>query len=234
NFGTRELSKDQYAQTFYDVQEDESSAWHWFDALYYDNFYKGIAASGNCFGMCLESIYAQFGRSLFPEPLHNVVDNAVSENQINIKHGYQAGAPMIDYFIGKFLAGQTHDPVRAFQESRDCFLRGDYPILTVTKDYFGSDAHAVRPYAWNDRSSPWTMSIANPNDPLGGSRDFPQEGVITIDPVHNAFRFVFQQDASDVWAGDAWSGGRMFAMPYRLFAQRPRTQIGRASCRERG
>src|SRR2546425_8516291 len=200
NFGTAELTHDQYAQTFYDVQEDESSAWHWFDALYYDNLYKGIAAGGNCFGMCLESVYAQYGRSLFPEPLHNVPDNPVSVNQINIKHGYQAGAPMIDYFIGKFLAGQTHDPVRAFQESRDCFLRGDYPILTVTKDYFGSEAHAVRPYAWNDRTTPWTMAIANPNDPSGG-RDYAPENVITIDPVHNSFRFVFDQPSNDVWAG---------------------------------
>lgn len=222
NFRTPELSHDQYAQTFYDVQEDESSTWHWFDALYYDNVYKHVAAGGNCFGMCLESMYAQYGRSLFPEPLHSVPDNAVSENQINIKHGYQAGAAMIDYFIGKFLAGQTHDPVRAFQESRESAARGDYPILTVTKDYFGSEAHAVRPYAWNNAGNPWTISIANPNDPAG-VRDFPQEDVITIDPVHNSFRFVFDQNSNDLWCGDAWSGGRMFSMPYRLFAQRPRT-----------
>jgi uncharacterized protein with LGFP repeats len=220
NYRTAQLSKDQYAQTFYDVQEDESSAWHWFDALYYDNVYKGIAAGGNCFGMCLESIYAQYGRSLFPEPLHAVPDNAVSENQISIKHGYQAGAPMIRYFIGKFLAGQTHDPMQAFRESRDCFMQGDYPILTVTKDYLGTSAHAVRPYAWNDQTNPWKMWVANPNDPRGGPDSL--DNIITIDPQHNAFRFEFG-GPSDVWSGDGWSGGRMFSMPYSLFAQRPRT-----------
>jgi len=220
NPGTPVLSRDQYAQTFYDVQEDESSGWHWFDELYYNNVYKGIAANGYCFGMCLESVYAQYGRSLFPEPLHTVPQTAPAENQIDIKHGYQAGAAMIDYFIGKFLAGQTHDPMHAFRESRDCFMQGDYPILTVTNDSFGSKAHAVRPYAWNDRTSPWTMLIANPNDPGGGANS--PDNMITIDPVHNAFRFEFG-GRSDVWCGDAGSGGRMFSMPYSLLAQRPRT-----------
>jgi LGFP repeat-containing protein len=225
NPGTPELTRDQFAQTFYDVQEDESSSWHWFDDLYYEHVYKGIAANGYCFGMCLESVYAQLGRSLFPEPIYTVnrdSDHAPVVNQIDIKHGYQAGAAMIDWFIAKFLAGQTHDPVRAFRESRDQYLRGDYPILSITKDYLGSEAHAVRPYAWNDRVTPWTISIANPNDPAGG-QDFAQEDMLTIDPAHNSFRFVFAQLRNEVWSGDAWSGARMFSVPYSLFAQRPRT-----------
>ncbi|HET6521492.1 MAG TPA: hypothetical protein VFG47_16985, partial [Geminicoccaceae bacterium] len=65
NFKTERLSYSQYAQTFRDVAHDESALWNPFDKAYYHLAYKGVAGGGNCFGMCLESVYAQVGRSIY-------------------------------------------------------------------------------------------------------------------------------------------------------------------------
>ena len=64
-------------------------------------------------------------------------------NEVNVKHGYQIGAECIDWFVGKFISGETHDPVRAFNESRDQFAAGNYPILSLSNDAVFSEAHAV-------------------------------------------------------------------------------------------
>ena len=58
-------------------------------------------------------------------------DKALIE-EINLKHAYQTGAECIDYFLGQFALGRTHNPKDAFTRSRDMFLRGDYPVMVVT------------------------------------------------------------------------------------------------------
>jgi hypothetical protein len=37
--------------------------------LFYTLAYQHFASGGNCFGMAIESVYAQIGRSLFGEPM---------------------------------------------------------------------------------------------------------------------------------------------------------------------
>jgi len=65
NFSTPSLSWQQYAETYTDVHDQESVIWHPFDHLFYTVAYEGVCANGNCFGMCLESIYAQNHRSIY-------------------------------------------------------------------------------------------------------------------------------------------------------------------------
>ena len=237
NFSTATLSKSQYAQTFRDVDEDESVIWHPFNAAYYELVYKGVAAGGNCFGMCVESIYAQVCRSIYNEPIGRFPPTNGTEpqpgthnemiNEINIKHGYQVGASFIDWFLGHFISGGTHDPVRCFRESRDQFARGNYPIISLTSDYWGAGGHAVRPYAWDDSTKPWKIKIADPNRPYPRvPNDNDPGNIITIDPDKNTFHF--NGAGGTAYDGGAWTGGRMFSIPFNVLCEQPRTPFWEA------
>jgi hypothetical protein len=230
NFSTPELSWAQYAETFRDVSNDESVVWHPFDHIFYSTVYKGVASSGNCFGMCWESVFAHVGRSIYREPIALVpptngsrpASPANSEviNVVNVKHGYQTSGEMVDWFLGKFITGQTHDPKRAFTESRAQFAAGDYPVIALTDKSLSVAGHVVRPYAWDDSHKPWKMYICDPNQPLVSGND-PHDTFIEIDPDANTFRF--QHAANDVWTGGEWSGGRMYSIPFHVVCEQPRT-----------
>ena len=222
NFDTAILTREQFGQTFTDVQGDESG-WHPFDDLFYDNVYKTIAADGNCFGMCLEANAALARMALYSESIHTVPDSPTARNEIEIKHGYQVGAAMIDYVVGLFLEGATRDPVRCFNDSLAMYQRNDYPIISLTTDgSIGGSGHAVRPYRW-DQSNPndWVIYIANPNDPSPGGADNDGQSTIHVNPNTNRFSFAFSSGST--WTGDASGGGRMFAVPFSLLCEEPRT-----------
>ena len=85
NFRTAALSYDQYAQTFRDVNPGESIFFNPFNHAYYNAVFKGIAGGGNCFGMCLELVYAQVGRSAFAEPISRLGRTATSPSCPRIK-----------------------------------------------------------------------------------------------------------------------------------------------------
>lgn len=236
NFRTAELSYDLYAQTFRDVNPSESIFFNPFNHAYYNAVFKSIAASGNCFGMCLESVYAQVGRSSFAEPISRFGpdgdepampgDKALIE-EINLKHAYQTGAECIDYFLGQFALGRTHNPKDAFTRSRDMFLRGDYPVMVVTHGTFKVGGHVVRPYEW-DSSDPnrWVIKIADPNVPVKDqSNDLDRRCIIEIDPKSNGFRYLhgYKDRKEDLWTGSDWTGGRMYPVPYSALCREPRT-----------
>lgn len=237
NFKTARLSDTQYAQTFRDVSHGESAIWNPFDKAYYHIAYKGVAGGGNCFGMCLESVYAQVGRSIYSEPIARVPPTNGTEpspsmhaeliNEINIKHGYQTGAGCIDYFLGQFTLGRTHDPKDAFTRSRDMFRRGDYPVMVVTNGMFKVGGHVVRPYAW-DTSNParWVIRIADPNVPQATQPDDLNERcIIEVDPRANTFRYHhgYKDGKADIWTGGTWTGGRMYPIPFSALCRQPRT-----------
>ena len=147
NFDTARLDMDQYARTFADV--DSSEPWWSFDpaqyvdagleALYYHVVYKGVAGSGNCFGMSVEAVYALKGRSILTEPVFRlghpqvggdfpgepdpVLDRGMI-NEFNVKHGYQVGAPTVAWFLQLFGLGLTHDPKEIFRMARTMFEDG--------------------------------------------------------------------------------------------------------------
>jgi LGFP repeat len=221
NFDTAELSREQYGQTFVDVQTDDPG-FHPFDEAFYQAVYKGMAAGGNCFGMCLEGNDALARRALYSESIHGVPRDAAAMNEVNIRHGYQAGASIVDYVVAKFVEGATHDPVRAFNESRDLYYRNDYPVISVTNASLGGSGHAVRPYRW-DQSNPndWVIYIANPNEASPRVGDEDEHNKIHVYPGSNTFQFHFSD--GDIWSGGTWSGGRMFAMPFSIMCEEPRT-----------
>jgi hypothetical protein len=68
NFNTDHLTYGQFADTFTDVSHDEGWLRHPINNSFY-LLYKGMAKNGNCFGMAVESIYAEQGHSPYTEPL---------------------------------------------------------------------------------------------------------------------------------------------------------------------
>ena len=62
NFNTASLSRPTFAATFVDAPTSFGAIGNWADGLFYDFAYKDLAKGGNCFGMVLDSIDAQFGQ----------------------------------------------------------------------------------------------------------------------------------------------------------------------------
>lgn len=242
NVGTPTLSWDEYAETYRDVSIAENDALgyieHPFDHLFYTYVFEGLAASGNCFGMCLEAVYARVGRSLFAEPIVTYGWGTPEIQEINIKMGYQLGGDFIDWFLLQFLSGNTHDPNNVFYTSRAQFNGGDYPLISLTTDSLGSDGHVVVPYKWYEGDFPGkagalVIAVANPDSPgvnfvwdgvhTAAVPDNDSSCLIVIDKAANTFRFVLAEGNQPVYAGGEWSGGRMFSIPFCQLSSEPRT-----------
>ena len=79
-------------------------------ALYWDKGGRHIAAKGNCFGMCAESINATRHRSAFSLLLKRFTTWAEVEPTFNVRHMYQIGLDFMLWFTRDFLKGNTHNP----------------------------------------------------------------------------------------------------------------------------
>jgi hypothetical protein len=246
NVGTPDLSWDEFADTYSDVtfSEDDTlgHAEHPFDYLFYKWVFEGLAKNGNCFGMCVESIYAQVGRSLFAEPIVTYPWASPETQEVNIKMGYQLGGDLIDWFLGQFAMGNTHNPVNVFNTSLAQFKSGNYPLISLTTNSLFADGHCVRPYAWFDGTFPGkpgalVIKVANPNSPAvkpaQGSAYFnpvPDDDpscLIVINKAANTFEILgsspINTKGPTVYSGGEWSGGRMLSIPFSEFSSQPRT-----------
>ena len=197
-------------------------------------------------------MYAQEKRSLFLEPLKENAFNPYQRNhrlgqplgdlkpefagdgvtldELNVKHGYQIGAGMIEWFLSRWMAGALHDPERAYRESYADFHAGNWPLLTISdKDKFSTDhGHAVLPYEWDpvpDKIGSlaprqlMTIYVKNPNFPLGGRSTSGCR--IEIDPM--TWTWTFQFAEKEVWTGSGVSGGRLLSIPFTELNARPVT-----------
>jgi len=262
NFDTNPLSWAQYEKTFADVEETDKHInlnplhlnVHLFEIAFYETVYRCLAQSGNCFGMCLESVYARTKRSLFLEPIFSSnsyvndgyqasgakldpakPNSAEVGDEINVKHGYQLGADLINWFLSKWTAGALHDPVRAFEESRDAHQRGDWPIFTISNESeFSQNAHCVTPYSWTaDTSQPlsaqrWEILCANPNYAAGEVPDNNDSHCkIVIRPFSQTFEFHMDDDPKTgrqiFWTGSNTDGGRLLTIPFSMLSSQPVT-----------
>jgi hypothetical protein len=216
NFTTAVLTREQYGETFSDIHR-VASTWdkitHPFETAYFEIF-RGIAAKGNCFGMCLEAIDARCGHSIFREPLYqhqmNAADTSNNEETniynsmrrvINTKHAYQLGADAIRWIAGRFISGIDIAPLLVYQRVKYFLGRGDYPILSMF-DLIERSGHAVLPYAYQDgdgsTANPHRIYVADPNvvwrertrvDPMGRRRPLPNPTYVEI-YADNTFRYV--------------------------------------------
>ena len=150
NFVTDDLSYTQYSDTFADVTPGEAAYFNQFNAMYYELFYRNVAA-GNCLGMNIESVYAAYGRSSEGMPIHDSFADTQGGSQldpnnathwplyreINVKQGYQLGLESILWRVGKFLTFDTHNPSGVFNESQASFNANDFPLITLEDDFLG-------------------------------------------------------------------------------------------------
>lgn len=233
NFATPKLTYAQFSASFQDVASDESWT-HPFNKLYFE-IYEDMSANGNCYGMSLESIYAQQGRSPYAQPIFqyfpdtaggvkleaNTPAHAALISHINIKHGYQLGANQIGWFVAALVSGATHDPVLNFGLGNSLHAAGEPTLVTLFDSYLFGGGHTVRAIGYETFGP--SCSLAAPNchrihilDP-----NFPKEGgggpdFIEIDPTQQAYRY-------RGYSGGLFTGGRMFVTPFRLLSHQQYT-----------
>jgi len=231
NYKIPELSYDTYAATFSDVSPNESTGWHPFNSLYYSLVYKGRAAGGVCFGMALESAFAGRGESIYSQPIHQYFPTtqdgreltAIAATparddlieQISRRHGFEVGRNDLLYSLGRYLAGDAHDPVANYDELAE--INRTDTLLFITSDYFLEAAHTVQPYKWEqvpdaacDRGEGdcYRIHVADPNYPSADSNGDQDHIDINIDD--NEF---FYRD----YQGHRWGGGRLLIKPFSLY-----------------
>ncbi|MFC8732205.1 LamG-like jellyroll fold domain-containing protein [Luteimicrobium sp. NPDC057192] len=218
NTGTQDIAYTDYATAFSDV--DSSPEW-WdldddLDRLFYALVVDGLARGGNCFGMSLESIYVDKGQSAFSLPLSRFRDWNQLRQTFNVKHQYQVGSAPIWWFVDQFLSGHTHDPKTVFLETQAAAARGDDPVLCIAQNTdFSGAPHCIRPIGWDTSTSPWTITVHDPNFP-STSR------TLQVDPNANTFHYA---GAGATYDGTSSSGGRMHYMPFHLLSSREHTPV---------
>jgi LGFP repeat len=215
-----------FAETFSDVEADDTVGFHPLNHLFYE-IYKGTAATGTCFGMCVEAVYALKGRSASRQFISQYNKDEQRLHDFSVKFGYQLGGSQILYMLNKLKLGELWNPVKNFELSKNFFDEGNYPILCLSKGTSISGGHVVLPYDW-DTSNPneWIIKVANPNSPIGEQEsNVDGDRVIKINPINNTFSYA--HDTTHTWSGGGFPGvgGRMFAIPYCELSSEPRTPI---------
>lgn len=215
NAGTATIDWNTYADAFSDVTKGVNFFDHVsLKSLFYELVVKGLAGGGNCFGMSLEGIYALKCLSRFGKPL-NRFNWAQTEKEFNIKHQYQVGANAIWWFVGQFLTGNTHDPMRVFSETEYFNAIGNKPVICISQNYdFTGAPHCIYPHKWSKSGDNWSIECFDPNN-LDGSR------TIHINARSNAFSY----NNGRSYSGTAWTGGRFHYMPWFILNDEPRTPI---------
>jgi hypothetical protein len=182
NRGTSNIIYPQYAAAFSDIDDDPE--WtdpdDWAERKFFADTIKGAASGGNCFGMVNTALHAGRG-SVVGLPLARFSDWEGVRNLINIRQ--------ISYFGSEVLAqvsGQTDrgiSPTQVFAETRSRNDAGEISVINLwsNTDYTGT-GHSVLPVAWNDKVSPWTITVFDPNGGL-------TQTTISINQFNDTFSF---------------------------------------------
>jgi hypothetical protein len=244
NFDTLRMSPELYDRTFVDVEpglqfhinplEYIREGWEHF---FYHAAYKIVGKKGNCFGMSVEAIYAYYHRSAIAQPLFaqghpqelltgdfkgdpDPALDAALITQINIKHGYQLGAPAIRWYARQIVAGKINDGREVFQEARAAFDQDNWPVLCMVRKWKTS-GHVVLPIKFvvpPDPAAPLEIWVADPSrrpaydDPATPNDE---QWKILIDRNDGSWRFRGSYNSAE----PRW----LFWMPYSLFKEPPRT-----------
>jgi hypothetical protein len=255
NFDTAELPYSTYADTFAGVAaESFNGVGSWGDKLYYDLAYKGSAANGNCFGMALDSVDAEFGRrSTFDEPIHQFFGGSISTQdgraldatanaayaglaqEINVKFGYQLGVDMINYALLNFV-GATASPQSTLSGVQGALASNDHPLFTISSDFFLKNGHVIRPYQMGPSGVPCQtitgsttctqVFVLDPNIPSALSSDI-QFVEFSSDDRWAYDPMVGGKEfySAGEYAGGSFSGGRIMYVPYSVLDHQSATPV---------
>jgi hypothetical protein len=194
NFSTDDITYTQFARAFADVETDETTGWNLFHHIFYELAVRNMAESGNCLGMCLESIAAQLGASLYTPPLSQFGPPPTAKNecqkpapgsddllidQINVRHCLQVGGEAMREYLRRSIDQNDCSGPALFELSKSLHDTNQRPLIGVYADSLFSRGHIVRPYAWAPDGS--YIRVANPNAPHPQSGDDHAWNTITID-----------------------------------------------------
>ena len=232
-------SYDVFARAFEDVDPDEAVWRHPFNWLFYEISSDLISASGNCLGMCLESIYAQRGQSIYAQPIFRYFPDTsdgirpfeayqngqpqethkILMRQMNVRQYAQLSQSSLLWTAIQIANGYSHDPAWVYRATADTNTQGEHLLLNITKNYLGEGAHAVRPYRWHEETTDdeaATISkiyIADPNYPKGNTK-YQDDEVQAIEVNHESN--TYQHLANKEYYGSSLAGGRMFYTPFSI------------------
>jgi hypothetical protein len=253
NFDTDIMPVQTYADTFVGVPNNFHAVTNWGDGLYYELVYKKSAASGNCFGMALDSIDAQFAnRTAYDEPIHQWFTGSVDTqngrsldptqdpaeadlgHELNVKFGYQLGVDSINYVLENYL-GAVLSPSSVLNTVASDLASNGHPILSIATNLLFQDGHAIRPYRVGPSGVPCTsisgstctrLYVLDPNIPSANSS---QEAYVEFS-ADNRWAYAPSDNnglvyPSKNYSGSMLSGGRIMSMPYSVLDHQPTTPI---------
>jgi hypothetical protein len=220
NYLKDELSYDDFAATFEDVDANESAWLNPFNKQFFEFLYKGAAKGGVCGGMTVEGLYPQHGRTTFVEPIFQYAwhDGTVLDHEILVKQGFWLGRDEMNWAEERFLSGASNDPGATYHDSKDAQEHGEGSVISIATGLF--DSHALLPYGFT--SGPCRLDqniqcskikVFDPNAPKDVT---PDEQIIDIDEANGRYSY-------PPITNFAWSTERMMFMPYHILDHRPVT-----------
>ncbi len=218
---TRHISWECYAIAFEDVgisRNDLTSPW---DALYFDKGASQAASKGNCFGMCLEAIYAWKNKSLYYKPLAQFDwSDRPMQKEINIKCMYQMGEEVLSWLLVGISSGSTHNPIEVFDEARRLFTRENPPIIWVSKTLARLEkSHYLLPYHFQIKGNIATIKVYDPNissEEFENRESRNESGGMEISINIARNEFIYTGADGDTYRGDRWRGARLYYVPWNI------------------
>jgi hypothetical protein len=218
---------------------NEDLWYHPFDKLFFNTILEGICAGGNCFGMCLMSVYCRKDLNIYSNPIYRYSKNYVAPHspypllrEINWKHTFQAGHAVVQWFLYLFKRGQTHEPNNAFDLAKQLYERGNFPVICITSGWWDIQGHVLLPYKFVDGPDFRVIYVADPNKPYspGGVYDSNETGKIIIDRRSNYWSYeMLSSSGTTTWSGSGGivgSGGRIYPIPFGVLSTPPVNPLG--------
>jgi hypothetical protein len=225
NSGGPDLTKAEFEETYTDVGEGEKWYFHPMNAFFYGVFYKHLANSGRCFGMCLAEMYCSAYSGYYNQPIARYSADPGLWNEIEIKHGYQLGEPAVRALMKR--TGRLWSARNAFTQI--VADPDEMWLVNFTKNLNFLEGHTVRVYDWEPRdpnnhpNNVWVLYVANPNYPYSReSRRDAEACKIIINPDDS---WSIRVKSDEVWSGNSEVGGWIYAIGFRDLCYKPRSMI---------
>lgn len=239
NFGTPELTWDQYRATFIGTPAEYSYASSALDAAFYDYVYKDqLSPPGNCFGMSLmaQLIRKKGGHLGYCYPVSQYSGDLTGTTgpsdpaltyAINVMHGHQINANCLKQYLELFAGGKTRNGNYAFQQAEYYELSDDPTLVSITKSLSPIDGgHTLAVYDTQNYGAEKRIYLYDPNrswyESDGNAFYSSGSNYISIESATGKWSFVMA-GTTGTWSGSPTSGGNIIITPISLAGPRDRS-----------
>jgi hypothetical protein len=217
-----------YQATFIGIAPTQASASP-FDSLFYNEVYKTLtggtstAAGGNCYGMSLMSlmIIRDGGHLGFCAPVSQYSGdfsgntgptNPALALAINIMHGHQVNLPSVEFILNIVANHNNQDAQYALQQFSYWQSRGDYTLVSVTKDLNPQDGgHTLVAYALGG-SGNQNIMVYDPDRPWATTQSWYNSNQNFIQINGHSWSYTLAGSLG-TWSGNPGSGGSLIITP---------------------